>query len=122
MPSNRNIAGKRTIYAGRLRHKITIQAPNPSVDAGGGRADPWASPTKICDAQASIEPLRGYEQFRYMQLEDAVTHRIRMRYRSGILAKHRVVFGSRTFNIRSVINIQERNKVLELMCEEGVAI
>lgn len=33
----------------------------------------------------------------------------------------RLKFGARVFNIRAVINRGERNRLLELLCEEGVA-
>lgn len=105
-----------------LRHSITVQAPNPSVDAGGGRSNPWASPTTVATIRACIEPLRGFERLRAMQLEAPVSHKITARWRSGITAKHRLKFGSRLFNIRSVINMDERSRWMEIMADEGVAI
>ena len=102
--------------------RITIQAENPTTDAGGGQTDPWASPTTVATVQACIEPMSGRELINAMQLQDAITHKITMRYRAGIIAKQRIAFGSRLFNIRAVINVEERNRFLELMVDEGVAI
>ena len=104
-----------------LRHVVVIQAENPATDAGGGQTDPWASPTTFATVRACIKPLRGGERLRAMQLEDSVTHRFTMRWRSGVTAKHRLKFGARLFNCRSVINVDEKSKWLEIMAEEGVA-
>lgn len=109
------------VKASDFRHDIVIQSPRENRDAGGGFGDPWADPIKVAAARAKIQPLRGNERLRAMQLEDTVTHRITMRYRAGITAKMRVKFGARLFNIRAVIDPEERNRFLELMCEEGVA-
>ena len=111
----------RKCRARELRHKIIIQAENPQTDGGGGEGDPWAAPTTVATARARIEPLKGSEQLRAMQLEDKVSHRVTIRYRSGITAKQRIKFGSRLLNIRAVINPEERNRFLELLCDEGVA-
>lgn len=111
----------RKCRARELRHKIIIQAENPQTDGGGGEGDPWAAPTTVATARARIEPLKGSEQLRAMQLEDKISHLITIRYRAGIIPKMRIKFGTRLFNIRFVRNPEERNRFLELTCEEGVA-
>ena len=110
------------IRACDLRHSIVIQAESTTTDAGGGQSDPWASPTLVAATRACIEPLKGFEVLRAMQLEAKVTHKITMRYRSGITAKMRIKFGSRILNIRSVINVEERGRWLEILADEGVAL
>ena len=110
------------IEAGRLRHRLVLQDRNPSGDGGGGEAgDPWAVPVTVATVWGSLEPLSGAERLRAMRLESRVTHRIAIRYRAGVSADMRVVFGPRTFNIRAVIDPGERRRMLELLCEEGVA-
>jgi SPP1 family predicted phage head-tail adaptor len=104
-----------------LRHRIEIQAEAATGDGGGGQTDPWAAPVVVATVWASIEPLRGDERLRAMRLEDVATHKITIRYRPGITARMRVKFGTRLLNIRAVIDPQEQRRVLELMCEEGVA-
>jgi SPP1 family predicted phage head-tail adaptor len=105
-----------------LRHTILIQAENPTTDAGGGQTDPWASPTLVAAVRACIEPLRGFEKLRAMQLEDSISHKITIRFRSGLTAKMRIVFGTRLFNIRAIIDPEERNRWLEIFADEGVAV
>ncbi len=104
-----------------MRHSIVIQSPNPTTDAGGGRGDPWATPIVFATVRASIVPFGGREILHSMQLQDSVTHKVTMRYKAGVIAKMRIKFGTRIFNIRRVINVEERNRFYEILAEEGVA-
>ncbi len=104
---------------GRLRHVIALQEVANAVDAGGGHGRTWTTTKEVW---AEIKPLSGREQLHAMQLEDAITHRITIRYDSGTIptTKWRVLFGTRTFYIRSVLNIDERSKFLVMLADEGV--
>ena len=106
---------------GALRHRIAIEADSVTSDGGGGLDKPWATPTTVAKVWAAIQPLRGAERLKAQQLEESITHKITIRYRTGISPSQRVNFKGRIFNIRSVINVEERNRWLELLCEEGVA-
>ena len=57
-----------------------------------------------------------------MQLESPLTHAIIIRYTDDILTVDRVNFNGRLMQIRSVRNIEEMNRWIELSCEEGVAL
>ena len=106
---------------GKLRHRIAIEVESAATDSYGGQLDPWASPRVVARVWARIEPLRGREQLRGMQLESRVTHRVVIRHRSDVGPANRLRFGTRLFNIRAVIDVEERSRWLELLCEEGVA-
>ena len=103
---------------GKLRSQVTLQTNTQTRDAGGGYADSWAGTATLW---ARIEPLSGRERLAAQQIEDTVTHRVTIRYRSGVSAQQRIAFGVRVFNIRAVLDVDERNEWLELLCEEGVA-
>ena len=105
------------LEAGALRHRITLQSATDTPDGGGGFTTVW---TDVATVWAAIEPLKGREQLHAAQLETPVTHRVTLRYRAGVTPKMRVKFGTRVFNIRAVIDAEERHRTLELMCEEGV--
>jgi SPP1 family predicted phage head-tail adaptor len=106
------------IDSGKLRHKIKIQRENLTDDGYGGSTVLWVD---RLEARAWIKPTSGTEQNFGMQTQDTVTHDIVIRYSSTeILAKDSVLFETRRFNIRSVINVEERNRWLQLRCEEGV--
>jgi SPP1 family predicted phage head-tail adaptor len=50
-----------------------------------------------------------------------LTHSIFIRYTADILPTDRVNFKGRYMQIRAVVNMEERNRWIELACEEGVA-
>lgn len=106
------------VHAGLLRKRISIERLTETPDGGGGWTVTWAELDK---AWAYIKPLSGTESMVAMQLEDVITHDIVIRYRSDITAKDRIVYAGRDFNIISVINPEERDKWLQLRCEEGTA-
>lgn len=106
---------------GELRHRLTLEAARGVADGGGGRADPWANPLTVASLWGKVEPLTGNERLHAMQIQDRVSHRIVIRHRAGVTPAMRIVFGDRVFNIRAVINVEERGRFLELLCEEGVA-
>lgn len=103
---------------GPLRHRVKIQQRTESPSATTGALTPtWADITDP-DMWAAIEPLKGREYHEARARNSEVDTRIRTRHRTGINAKMRVAFGSRTFDIQSVINVDERNRELHLMCKE----
>lgn len=104
-----------------LRHRMALQSPRENRGAGGDYGDPWASPIALGTISAQITPVSGYERLKSAQLESPVTHRIVTRYRSDITHKCRLVYESRIFNIRAVIDPTERKRWLEIKAEEGVA-
>jgi SPP1 family predicted phage head-tail adaptor len=106
---------------GKLRHLVTIQqrvAGSPDQTAEGAPDEDWAS--YATDVWAAVEPLSGRELFAAQQFESEVTTRVRIRYRSGITAAMRVVFESRNYNIRYILDPDERHIELHLLCTQGV--
>ena len=55
-------------------------------------------------------------------VQEKVTHEVTIRYMNNISTNSRVTYGSRNFNIKGIINVDERDRFLKLFCEEGVAI
>lgn len=103
------------MLAGKLRHRISIEQLARVEDGGGGSATTWS---ELTAAYAKVVPLRGDEGEVAGQVGATLTHRIEMRYRAGVTSKMRVNLGGRVMNIRAVINVDERNRELHLMCEE----
>ncbi len=103
---------------GAYHQRLHVQQENAVADTGGGTVMGW---TTIDTVWASIEPVNGSETVIAGKLSGTITHRVRMRYAPAITPAMRFVLGSRVFNIRSIKNIQERNRALEILAEEGVA-
>jgi SPP1 family predicted phage head-tail adaptor len=109
------------VRAGKLRHLVTIQqkvAGSPDQTAEGAPDSDWSAVAS--NVWAVVEPLSGRELFAAQQFASEVTTRIRIRYRSGITAAMRVVFESRNYNVRYVMDPDERHKELHLLCTQGV--
>lgn len=69
---------------------------------------------------AAIWPMSAKEQIQSMQNTMEISHRIRIRYRSDILPSWRIKFGSRYFNIISIVNPNERNEWQDIIAKEIV--
>jgi len=113
--------------ASRLRHLLTLQQEVQTPDGAGGYARSWQD---VADLWGEIIPLTGSgssakgsgkETLFAGQLQAQISHRILLRYRPGITAAMRLVYGDRTFNIRMVADTQEKKDTLELLVQEGVA-
>ena len=101
---------------GALNKEIIIQDKTQVSDNMGGFTDTWGNLYTLFSA---IWPVSSKEQISSMQLSMTISHRIRIRYRTGISASYRVKFGSRYFSIVSIINPNERNQWLDLVCREA---
>lgn len=118
MPSNLLKNPWLGIEPGLLRHRVEIQRSVEVQDGFGTPIPSWSSLHE--NVKANVEPMSGQELFQARQLYAEVTHRIRARYHSGITAKHRILWGTRVFDILAVLNLEERNLVLEIMAKEIV--
>jgi SPP1 family predicted phage head-tail adaptor len=102
---------------GKLRHKITIEYKANVPDGAGGWTEDWVA--FASNVAASVEPISGKEYFEAQQTQSEVTHKIRIRFKSGITSAMRVNFKGRIFAMTSPpINWEERNRDMMLMCSE----
>ena len=106
------------MYAGKLRNSITIERLITIPDSIGGSNKAWVTNKTL---KAFIKPMSGAETLHSQRLEARLTHRVLIRYVSDILNTDRINYNGRHFQIRSIINVEERNLWIELSCEEGVA-
>ena len=106
------------LYAGMLRSSIVIERETDTPNDSGGQDIVWS---KYKAMKAFIKPKSGNERVRGMKLESPLTHGVFIRYSSDILPADRVNFNGRLLQIRAVINVEERNRWIELSCEEGIA-
>ena len=106
------------LQPGALRHTVSIEKPVETTNAYGEREVTWVAHKS--DWRASIEPLAGRELWQAQQVQADVSHRVRIRYVAGVTPRMRIVFGTRTFQISSITNTEERNVELVLLCREAV--
>lgn len=101
--------------AGDLRHRITLQRLEMVQDSYGQPTETWSD---VVIVWAAVNPISGREFFQAETINSEVTHKILIRYRQGIEPAMRIKFKDRIFTIISVINFQEKNEALQLMCKE----
>ena len=111
--------GQFRMKVGRLRQRASFERLAQHQD-DFHHGDPVWEP--ILDAPADIEPLQGEEAINAQQLDATVTHRVKIKYPRGvtITPADRFRYHGRVFEIRSAINVDERNMWLELLCTEKV--
>jgi len=103
---------------GPLRHRITIQRLSKNQNGMGEEEPGW---TNVTTRWASIEPISGREYFSAQQVNAEVTHRVRIRYLAGMESTMRLLYGARVFQIKVIMNAEERKKALEILCTEEAA-
>ena len=103
---------------GAMRQLIVIQSVSRTADGGGGYTNTWNTAQSV---YAHVEQSSGTEPYLQGQLTEKGMWRFTMRYTAGITTADRISWNSTTYNIRSVINEDERNKFLVIIAEEGVA-
>jgi SPP1 family predicted phage head-tail adaptor len=106
------------VNAGKLRHRVSIQAPvRTPGDGQGGYAPSWATIIGG-DVWAEVVPLSGSEAFEAGAIFGHTTHRVTIRHKTGISGRHSILMGSRRLYVRSVVNRDERDRTIDLICEE----
>lgn len=130
---------------GKLRHRVTIQKNTPTR-VKGVRTDNWRD---VNEVYANVRTLRGSERSMADQKESVLSHEVTMRYRASLsddfefldgeifefldgerftfligdteaLARYRVKFGNRFFDIRSVLHPEPRREHTVMRVEEVV--
>lgn len=101
-----------------LKHWIDIVSlEGGAADGIGGTEDNESS---FYSTMAAIWPATSKELVENMKNELRVTHKIRFYYYPGITPDMEVVFGTRQFEIVGIINPNEANQVLDLLCYERI--
>ncbi|MDZ7370255.1 MAG: phage head closure protein [candidate division KSB1 bacterium] len=100
---------------GLFRHRITIQQKTKVQNEYGEEMADWVD---VAIVWANVNPISGREFFAAEAVSSEVTHKIHMRYRSGITPDMRIKFKERYFQIVAVMNLQEKNVELQLLCKE----
>jgi SPP1 family predicted phage head-tail adaptor len=103
--------------AGDLRHRVIIEQATVTADAAGNRTETWST---LATVWAALEPLTGRQFVEAFRTNAELTHRVRVRYRSDVIASMRVTEGSRHYAIVAVLDQGGRREEMHLMCREIV--
>jgi SPP1 family predicted phage head-tail adaptor len=103
------------IDAGSLRERVTVQQASESRNALGETVLSWAT---FAERWASVEGVSSRELLQYGQQQIEVSHRVRMRWLSGLTQSMRIVWRGRTLEIVSLLEHGNRSEH-ELVCQEA---
>lgn len=107
----------RPLPAGQRTHRIRIERVTVTRDAIGGGPESWAL---LAKRWASFSPSSAREIMEGQRLEGKVLSPMVFPHVATLTPKDRIKEGTRTFNIRKVINPEERNIETHVLVEEIV--
>jgi len=100
---------------GRLRRRLTLEAPVATPDELGGATQVFEP---VAAFWAQVEWLTGTEQWRQGRPEQVATHRVTLRWRGDLDAGKRLRDGNRIFDIRTVADPDGSRRRLVCLVEE----
>jgi len=106
------------MQAGKLRHRITLQKPGKVQNPDNGEMEvAWLD---LATIWADVVPLSAREFVAAQAMQNAVTTRIKIRYRQDISPKYRILFRGKIFNIEGVLPDPDSGlEYITLPCSEG---
>lgn len=104
------------IRPGDLRERVTVQIASGTTNTLGETVLTWSNSTAVW---ASVEGVSARESLTAGQQETTISHRVRIRYLSGLTNKMRFAWRNRTLDIVSLLEHDNRS-VHEAICQEQV--
>lgn len=101
--------------SGQLRHFITIKTPQESKNSYGEKTFSYID---FLHCWSDAKPIKTTERFVSSRLNTEVNYQFRIRYVDGVEHNMRVIFGTRVFDIDSILNVNERNRELIILASE----
>lgn len=101
-----------------LKHKVRIERLELTQDDSGGQVRTWKL---VSEVWAYLKQTSGSERLQNDRLTGIAGFTATIRYRSDISEVNRLIFNDKSYQIRSVDNIEFSNKWLTLSLESGVA-
>lgn len=101
---------------GLMRRRITIQSVTSVSDGMGGTTDTVVPVAE--NIPARVEPLEGRELIQAMQTGMQRPHRFTIRYRTDVTGAKTLLYDSRSFDIKSIQDPEEKHRELQLMTDE----
>ena len=102
------------IRPGELRERVTVQVATGATNTLGETVLTWANSTQTW---ASVEGVSAREALDNNQQEIVVSHKVRMRYLSGLTQNMRFAWRGRTLEIVSLLEYGNRSEHVAI-CQE----
>jgi SPP1 family predicted phage head-tail adaptor len=102
------------IDPGKLRERVTVQIASGTTNALGETVLAWSDSSAVW---ASVEGVSAREALAAGQQDTTITHKVRLRYLPGLTQRDRFSWRSRTLNIVSLLEYDNRTEHVAV-CEE----
>lgn len=102
---------------GKRRNRVTIKRREGNALGTRGQLSQSYN-TVEKNVVVSIVTLSGDERVLANQIFPSATHTVNMRWREGLTVDDRLIFGTRTLNILSIDNVDERNREYQIVAGE----
>lgn len=117
---------RKDIRPGRRRYRATLERVALTPDGQGGQSETWST---LAEVWARAENLTTAERLQAEQLQSRVSHRIIISWQSDpgnsqqpiVSAGDRCVYRGRIFNIKAVVDVEDKRRWIQLDCESGAA-
>ena len=113
---------------GKLDKEITIQAESETADSGGGYLSSWSNIAtdpviwaKIGNFMGLKNPT-GRDLYIHGKVQNQLTYKFTIRNRTDITADMRIVYNGDSYNIRTILENENRGGYMEIFAEKGVAV
>lgn len=91
--------------AGGLDRRVTLREPSAGTDTIGQPTETWADAATVW---AEVREIKGREYFEAAQVQAERTVTFRIRYRSDVTEKWRIVWNGTEYDIRALAEIGRR--------------
>lgn len=105
------------IQAGQLNERIVVQQAAETRNALGEMVPVWST---FATVWAKVEGVTAREYLAAGQMEVTISHRVTLRWLSGLTQKMRILWRGRTLEIISLLEHDRRSRH-ELICTETQA-
>ena len=107
--------------SGGMRERVTFQEETEASDGGGGYTMTWGNISTNPTMWARVQPVRGGEAVEVGRLAALQMYLVTVRHRTDLNTGMRIVWGSKTMNIRTITNRDEKRKFLTIEAQDGAA-
>lgn len=103
-------------FSGEFRFPVQVQRPSHAPDGSGGQLTNWLVhiPLVMCSVESKSGAERYSDKARGRVMYDEVFNFVSW-WRTDILVTDRLVFQGKTFNIDRIVNVDHRNKFIEIL-------
>lgn len=110
------------ISIGSLRRRALLQQRGVAADTFGQQTTTW---TTLFPIWCEIQALSGQALYSAQAVQTEISHTVTVRYRAEfadpkVVATYRVLYNGRCFDIKAMMNVTERDRVVTLMAAEGL--